>query len=328
MQTVRAVHKGTGEVISRFSATEVTNQTRRSLADLWNYTCLNDACPATFHWRQSYRADGNRHLIPATFAKNPSTKHQIGCKYDYSAFAEKHRDAVSIEDGRIHIRVNFPLGAAEKDVAPGTPNLRHYFNRISHRDASIKKTPIKSLRNLVDFIEKNLGSLEDVAMNDVDLDYQGRVVSWNKLFVASDDYKKLYDAAYDKKNREDSNPVLCVIKPTHSVSRNAKGRPRFACEAQYARPHDRYLMVQPILVCRDDEMGAHIEKIIRKNGSLLIAARPFPAVTTVNQNTPPVYLMALNNAQLAQVDTQTYWRLVSGTRHQTSFISKFGPDYK
>lgn len=324
MRTVRAINRHTGEVKSTFKATEVTVITRQSLAELYNYACLNPSCGASFHWRKPVRAGGNSVYREETFVKNKTTAHALACPYDYSELASQYSNTLYVENDRLHVRINFPLGSAPTDISiPADP--RKAFNKAaSGINIKPKVEPIDSLRKLTDFLEKNFGNIESMAMSDINFDYQGRIYVWDDLFVASDNYKKLYQVAYDKKKQEDeSSPVIVVIKPRAEIDRNKNNRPRFVCEPQYAKPGYKELSVKPILVCEDDEMAGYINRVVKNNGAILVAARPwFAREKRYKRPDIPVYLMARQVAQLARIDEKKYWRLISGRRHQQDFLSQ------
>ncbi len=311
MFTVRASDKKTGqEIHSRFSATEVTPETRHTLSELYNYTCL--ACDkAFFHWRKETRRKGNQDLLPETFVRNRSSAHETGCRYDYERLTQENSGTVYIRDGRLHIRLNFPIGSAARDLSPP----RADFNKAARGSASvIEKKPIGSMRLLVDFLEKNFSSLDDPALNDIDFDYQGKVFAWRDLFIPKERYKTLYNHSRQK----DPDGSLVVVYPRAEIKRSNKGKPRFVCEMQYAEGN-RNLRVKPILVCKDEEMADHIRLILlrRKTGwdknpeeakkdCLLVAARPFQPdyEPLLDKN---IYLSVMENTQLARIDRTRYW---------------------
>lgn len=336
MFTVRAFDRLTGELEKpSIRADEVTEQTRRSLADLYNYTCLG-CNSAHYHWRKKTRRNGNAETLRETFVRNSGTKHDPGCPYDYLEFARDNAEAVYIKNGQLHIRVNFPLGSSHEDLYPPRKefDIPHYHGVMPR----IRKEPIDSLRKLVDLLEKRFGSLEDKALHDVILEYQHGTYHWDELFVPSDRYKYIYQAAHEKNDVNDkARPVLVVVKPLSEIAPNLHGKRRFVCEAQYART-DKYkdLEVKPILVCDDDDTSNHIRRLIerRKHGwrkdavqagmdTVLVAARPY-VLDAHHHAKVNAYLAIHDQSQIARVASGQYWRLVSGKRHQLDIFDQPG----
>lgn len=336
MFTVRAFDRQTGDLEQpRFRADEVTEKTRRSLADLYNYTCLG-CDTAHYHWRKKTRRNGNTETLRETFVRNRGTQHEDGCAYDYFEFARDNPDNVYIKDGLLHIRINFPLGNAYKDLYPPRKDFevpQHYGSA-----PKIKKEPIDSLRKLVDLLEKRFGSLEDHALEDVLLDYQGQTYHWQDLFVPSDRYARVYKACHEKSpDDRESHPVFVVVKPLSEIAPNAAGKRRFVCEAQYASTDKhKNLEVKPILVCDDDETSTHIRRIIerRKNGwnkdevqagldTVMVAARPY-VLDAHRHSQVNAYLTIMHQSQIARLPTKQYWRLIPGKRHQLSIFDQPG----
>lgn len=336
MFTVRAFNRLTGELEKpRFRADEVTEKTRRPLADLYNYTCLG-CDSAHYHWRKQTRRNGNTETLRETFVRFRGTAHETGCRYDYFEFARDNPENVYIKNDQLHIRVNFPLGSSHDDQFPP----RKEFDAAPYHGIlpRIKKEPIDSLRKLVDLLEKRFGSLEDKALDDVLLDYQGQTYHWDELFVASDRYKSLYQAAHDGMSEDGrAPPMLVVVKPLSEIAPNAKGKRRFVCEAQYANTDKLKLIeVKPILVCDDDDTSNHIRRMIerRKNGwskdeaqarrdTVIVASRPY-VLDAHRHAHVNAYLNIANQSQIARIDTTQYWRLISGKRHQLSIFDQPG----
>ncbi len=311
MRFVSAYDPATGELAERQDARDKDESTRYS----HEYRCLEKACGCRFHWRRAVRAKENTEFRPATFVKNKSSEHRVGCHYDYSAFAEQHRDVAFLEHDYINLRIQFPLGGARSDLYPWEKGMLTQKQIAAARN-NIDKRGFKTLRELVDFIEDHRSGLEDPSMADVNLYYQGLKLAWNDLWVASDNYKKLLLKAQEKDESEKSAPTLTVVKPDHEIEPNAKGKRRIVCRPQYAKPNYKTLQVKPILVCSDDYMVAALNRVAEKEGSLLVASRPF-MVDQRRTSDVLIYLSVPEISQLSQVKSD-YWRRVSGPRHQLS----------
>lgn len=336
MFTVRAFDRHTGELEKpRFRADEVTEKTRRPLADLYNYTCLG-CDTAHYHWRKKTRRNGNAETLRETFVRYRGTEHETGCRYDFFEFARDNPDNVYLKNDQLHIRVNFPLGSSHDDQFPPRKEfeLPHHFTR----EPRTKKEPINSLRKLVDLLEKRFGSLEDKAMEDVLLEYQGKTYHWNDLFVPSDKYGRLYQAAHDGLMDDGRTPpLLVVVRPLSEIKPNDNGKRRFVCEMQYANPDGmKQIEVKPILVCDDDDTSNHIRRIIerRQNGwnkdatqagmdTVMVAARPY-VMDAHRHAQVNAYLTIMQQSQIARLETKQYWRLISGKRHQLSIFDQPG----
>lgn len=334
MFTVRAFNSQTGKLEKpRFFADEVTEKTRRHLSGLYNYTCLG-CNTAQYHWRKETRRCGNAETLRETFARNRGTQHELGCRYDYSDLARDHSDSVYIKGGALHIRVNFPLGSSYDDLHPPRGDA---VPAPAGGQAKIEKRPIDSLRKLVDLLEKKFGGLEDYALQDVKLDYQGHTYRWNDLFIAADDYKRAYRQRNDKDGKERALPMLFVVKPVAEIAQNENGKRRFVCEEQYMGGDYKGKKMRFTVVSGDGETSSHIRRLIerRKHGwnkdeteagkdTLLVAARPFIGEMR-RHDVVNAYLTVMKQDQVARIDTKKYWRLLSGPRHQLSMMDQLSP---
>lgn len=326
MRNIQAIDKQTGEVRSPFAASDVSEVNRDRLAATYNYTCLNPNCGCTFHWRKSVRRRGNQQIVPPTFVKNPSSEHIAGCHYDYARFAFDNPSIAYVKDDTLHIRINFPLGTHQDDLYPPTVSYSSIFNNegrnLGHQ-SRVKKEPVDSLRKLVDLLEKQFGSLESPALADVAFDYQGHIMHWHDMYVASNNYKKLYLESYDADNVHKTSSLLSIVKPLSRIANNAEGRPRFSCEAQNARPHSQLKSIKPIFVCANEVMAGYIDRVIAQNEVMMVAARPFPAQKEIGRvKDHNVYLYAHDVSQLARVDKEMYWHLIPDSRHQLSMMDR------
>ena len=309
MRRVLAIDKQSGFVTGRQDARDKTEGTRHSHI----YRCLNTSCSCTFHWRQAVRAKENTEVRPATFVKNPSSDHIAGCRYDYSAFAHEHRDVAFSDGDNLHLRIQFPLGAARSDLRPWEPGALSDRQRLAAHH-NIDKRGFSSLEALLDFIEKKLGGLEDPALDDVILHYQGLELKWNDLFVRSDHYSKLIHKGREKDKDDKTSPTFAIVKPSHMGDRTAKGNRRFICESQEARPDKRLMAVHPILVCRDDFTVSCLDEIVERDGSIMVASRPH-IIDPQRGNDLFAYLYFTERTQYTMVAKQ-YWHPITAARHQ------------
>ncbi len=320
MRTVRAIHRRTGDIVSPFSAIEIKPETRKTFAALYDYTCLNPACGARFHWREAVRQRGNTNYLDPTFVLNRGAAHIAGCRYAFTRSAHR-ADPDYIDDGTLHIRLNFQIGGGEHDVSPNINDYSFLFDQSA--GARVRKIPIDGLRLLTDYLEDTFGNLEKIPDDKVDFIYQGVKRHWSELFIASDRYETLYQRTFAKAHGEETDPCFVVVKPVSETRANDKGRPRFMGEAQDVRIGKERLIIRPVIVCENEEMGRHLRSVIKQGDTLLVATRPHPARQYYKTNGEVmIYLAARQTTQLARIDTQTYWRLVSSPRHQQSFLPR------
>ncbi len=312
MKTIRAFDKKTDQFVGRQSADNKSEATRYS----HNYLCLNKACDCTFHFRRAVRVKENTDHRPPTFVKNRSSKHQTDCPYDYSAFAEKHRDVISFDNDSLHFRIQFPLGGHAFDQRPWEKGaLTQAQIKAAHNN--IDKRGFATLREFVDFIENKFdGGLNDPVMQDVYLSYQGESFKWNDLWISSDNYIGLLKKAKDVDQKYRSHPVFSVIKPDHAT--RSEGLPKIVCRPQYAKKGYKTLSIKPVIICKDNIMAEHFLKIAQKEGNVLVASRPFIPEKQYGNDTI-LYFNTPSIAQLAQVAPEKYWHRISGPRHQESF---------
>lgn len=314
MKIIRAIDKKTGEFVGKQRAPEKSEAERHS----HDYSCLNPACSCSYHFRRAVRVKENTEYRPATFVKNRNSKHVIGCSYDYSAFAETHRDIVFYDEGSLHFRIQFPLGAHRSDQRPWEKGVLSE-NQIRAAHNNIDKRGFASLRAFVDFIEKKFeGGLNDPAMEDIYLYYQGQSYDWNDLWIPSNNYSAFLDKARQVDEEFRSVPVFSVVKPDHLGKPTEKGRPKIICRPQYAKDGFKNLSIKPVIVCGDETMARHFQTIAEKEGTVMIASRPFLPEKQHGSDTL-LYLKTPQISQLAQVNPDEYWHRIPGPRHQGVF---------
>lgn len=313
MRKVRAFEKGTNKLVGFMRADEVTSATRHA----HDYGCLDAGCSARFYWRDTVYAKQNTEIRDATFAKLPSSQHAEKCRYDFSRFANDHRDVVYATGDVLNVRIGFPLGSAPSDLYPDRPGmLSDAQRRAAHNNVEIQ--PINNARALVDFLEKHFGGLEDDGLDEMMLHYQGMPYRWSDIFVGSDNYKKLVMAAQKIDDRGRSDAVFTVVKPDHRIKNNEHGKPRFACVTQDARPEKVLAQVTPYLLCADEEMAGHIQRVIDRGEVMVIGARPH-VEEHVYGRIISVHLNCVETRQLARVAAE-YWRPILAARHQLNFL--------
>lgn len=315
MRRVRAYDRKTGLFAEMQQANTKDEATRYS----HDYRCLNEACDCTLHWRRAVEAKENTDPRAATFVKNKSSAHIDGCRYDYVEFAREHRDVAFSDGDDLNLRLLFPMGSAPSDrFAWKRGMLTEEQKRAAHDN--INKQGFSSLRKLVDFLEENFEGLEDPALDDLFLHYQGEKYAWSDLWVASDHYSKLIERAQEINDRGETSPVFTAVHPTHEIVPNDKGKRRFVCEPQYAQPENKILSVKPILVCSDEFTAHGVHSVVKKEGHILISSRPFISNFYPGSDVP-VYLNCHEHRQLSQINPN-YWRLVSGPRHQMGLFNR------
>ena len=315
MKRVRSFDTKTGQFLGVLHAASVTSATRYDKA----YKCLDAACSCSFHWRRAVDAKENTEKRAETFAKNPSSSHAPDCRYDFERIAKESNDLAFYKDGKFHLRVLFPIGSSSADRYPMRGDLSMRQVRAAH--ANVDKVGLSSIRDIVKFIEKRIGTLEDDGLDDLVLYYQGQSLDWEDAWVASDNYSKLIGKAFSKDRLGRSKAGFVVIKPTHEIAPSPKGSRKFVCESQYAQPGYKTLSVKPIVTCETDEVAKIVENAVSLQQPILMAARPFVPETKANVSDPLVYLHAHESRQLS-VLSPDYWRPVLGSRHQRDFLDE------
>lgn len=272
MRRVKAFKDGV--LHSLMKAEAVTEETRRA----YDFQCIENGCSCTMHWRRAVYAKGNADPRPPTFAKNPSSEHKFNCPGDVERIMHENIDYVTIRNGQVNVRINFPMGGAPSDRFPAKGYLSEQMKQAAENQKIIK--PFSDIGKLAGFIEKVFGSLDAESAGDVVVNYQGKSVEWSKLFKGSDMYDKLYHRARNLKRTDSgyiTQPIFTVVKPLYEMGRNEQGKRRFACEDQLVQIEGRSQKITPMIVCDKNEpmLAKTIAKHAENKTPLLVTARPF-----------------------------------------------------
>ncbi|PZO85396.1 MAG: hypothetical protein DI626_07495, partial [Micavibrio aeruginosavorus] len=255
-------------------AEAVTEETRRA----YDFQCIEDQCSCSMHWRRAVYAKGNADPRPPTFAKNRSSDHKLNCPGDVERIMHQNIDYVTIKDGRVNVRINFPMGGAASDRFPAKGYLSEQMKQAAENQKIIK--PFSSIGKLSDFIEKVFGSLDSESAAEVVVNYQGKSAEWGKLFKGSNMYEMLYHRARNLKQTESghvTSPIFTVVKPLHEMGRNEQGKRRFACEDQLVHIGGRTQKITPTIVCDKGEpmLAKTVAEHAKNQTPLIVCARPF-----------------------------------------------------
>jgi hypothetical protein len=308
MRRVRALDKISGEFVKELHADELSPPSRYA----YQYCCLDSACTKTYHWRKSYRMDGNKVQVPATFVENRSAAHRSGCRYDFMKIAARHRDVAFFQDEAFHLRINFPLGGYHTDVH--VPNIhlgRDYAAAArTHNHGDFSMPGLASMGAVVKFLEKEFGFIEASQTDILRLHYQGANYGWRNMYAGSDRYQHIVDVPQEAANAL-TQSRLAVVKIIAESAKSKKGKRRFLCEPQDAKVAGRTLSVQPSLVCANENIATIFNEIIERDCPILVAARPFTGDLSkgekfVPRKVCPVALYVADTAQFAPVSS-SYW---------------------
>lgn len=288
------------------SASEITDSER----DVYDFRCLDESCGAEFHLRRrSWPLEATKE-VSATFVRNPSSKHKPGCDYDYENKASHHSSVSFYKNGAYHIRINFPLGSSYSDLYPERGRLTA-AQKIAAQGNSDKKA-VRSVSGLVQLLEKEFGSIENAALENLILHYQGRSYDWPGTFVASNDYTRIFNAAADNKP-DVTRSILCVVRPELEISPSKKGKRRFACTELPAVVNGQDIKLRPVIVCETSQLAQNV----KTNKTMLLAARPFISPTVLKDDDLlrgfgpiPAYLYVADQTQMAVINNE-YWDPVS-----------------
>lgn len=318
MKRVRALDKETGAFVKNIHAGTMSEDTRHD----HDYACMDPSCGARFHWVKGHPRKENTEHVPPTFARNPGSKHKAGCNYDYE-YKTKHNPALTFYDadtGLFHLRINFALGNSRRDrnFEPGM--LSREQQRVARNRTHYRGLP--NLDQVVKFVEKEFGSLEEASTENLVLHYQGRDYKWNEIFTASDDYKKSFKAAASAaEQRESDRKYVTVVKPVREIESSKNGKRRFSCAPQYGETGKGRGLMTPVIVC-DTLFGAkQIDEAIRDKAVLLVAGNPFIPDSVMNagrRNSTACYLSVHGYAQIARVNP-AYWRKNEGPNGEDLF---------
>ncbi len=279
------------------------------------FKCLDPGCDAHFHLVKSHRRKENTEKIEATFARNAGSTHRDGCDYDYETIAKKHRYQSFIKDGKFYLRINFPVGGKYSDRHPERGGLTRTQRSAAERNTD--KKPVASMEALTKFLEKEFGSLQSESLENLVLDYQGKSYPWPEVFTNADNYERLHAEAAKQDERKG---LLVAVEPLRETSRNGKDKRRFLCEPQDVVINMQHQVIQPVIVCENDDLAKKIEA----GQALLLAARPFVSAEALSRPPTPgqklyVSLYVHDAAQMAPVrDTVLHRPLLMApvTAHQ------------
>ena len=273
------------------------------------FNCLNENCSAKYHWRKAIRAKENTGIAqePATFIHNYKFPHIEGCRYAYQNYARQHREVSYDASDMLNLRLSFPIGAAIADLRPDLSGMLPQ-SQIQAANDNIDKMGFNSLRNLIDFIEKKMGGLNDPMLGDLNLFNQGIKKEWGDLWTTPIQYARLLEKSqqFDAQEREEA--AFTLVRPTHKGRKTEKGNIKFICEPEHTMFESKLIEVRPILVCFDERITADFERVADRKEPVLVASRP---VQPVNQygKIKNIYLSVASTDQLARVDKK-YWRPV------------------
>lgn len=303
MRRVRAFNKETGEFIKNVHASGMNEQTRHA----HDYCCLDPSCGAQFHWVKAHSKHENTVWVPDTFARNPGSSHKAGCHYDYE-YKHKHNEGLTFfEGGLFHLRINFSLGASWADKHPVRGDLSTAQQRVARNRSRFKG--VQDIGQLVKFIEKEFGSLESPALENLVLHYQGQDYPWRDVFVKSESYTRSFnEAAQSTQGRRAKN--LTIMKPVREIEPNRNGKRRFECEQQYAHTGKKHEFLTPVIVCDTASAADMVAHAMQREKIMLAAASPFIPQKTLEEPRRKgisCYYNIFNHSQIAEVGNR-YWR--------------------
>lgn len=305
MKKAKAIDKKTGLLVGLMSAASLTEEQRYA----YDYRCPDAACDCKVHWRRTTEAKENTEIRPATWVKNPSSKHVEGCFHDYERIASETQEYTYFVNGQFHVRINFPVGAARQDTYP----LRAgYLTEQQLRAAENSKqiTPFGSLKDLIKFVEKNLGPIDGETLPDLVMHYQGKEAHFSDKIIGSLDYARLYEASLPAAGHTETASALTIVKLDHEIDKNKHGKHRFICVPQEVKIDGRKHHIAPVIVCPSFEPAfVDAMKEAAKNGQVMaVMARPFSQGINFSRPFTPVYLTIAKDRQVAPV-SDNYWKL-------------------
>ncbi|MAE50657.1 MAG: hypothetical protein CMH27_02490 [Micavibrio sp.] len=314
MRRVRALDKISGEFQKILHADEVQPQSRYQ----YHYSCLNPNCTQSYHWRKSYRMDGNKVQVPATFVENHKSQHNKGCRYDFMKIAARHREVAFARNGHFYLRINFPLGAAVSDIhVPSVHMAADYVaaaNEQKHGRGPEQSPPapgLPSMGAVVRFLEQEFGSIEAPQCDVLKLQYQGLEYDWRNLYAASDRYEGIVNVPQDAVDQL-TQSRLAVVKIMAEARTSKAGNRSFLCETQSAAVSGASRKIRPSIVCADEGIATMMREMIERDHNLLVAARPYtPDLSQNGSYVPrkeiPVAFYIADRAQFSIVANR-YWR--------------------
>ena len=325
MRRVQALDIASGVFVKELRADEISPPARYA----YQYSCLDHDCTKSYHWRKSYRMDGNKVQVPATFVENHTSEHRRGCRYDFMKIASRHRDVAFFQNEAFHLRINFPLGGHYTDINVPVVHLGRDYAEAAHvRNGEEPSVPgLPSMGAVVKFLEKEFGSIEASQTEILKLHYQGLDYDWRDMYAASDRYENIVNVPPEAAGKL-TQSRLAVVKIVAEAAKSQKGKRRFLCEPQDAKISGRTQSVQPSLVCANDDIATIFNEIIERDQPVLVAARPFTGNLSrggqyVPRKTYPVALYVADMAQFAPVSGD-YWRRRPGLQLGLDFGSEPG----
>lgn len=304
MKKARAHDLNTQEFLRTYYASEMSEDLRYA----HHYQCPEPRCSCTVHWRKAHSINENTETRHPVFAKNPSSDHIAGCFYDFKRIAEERQDYTYLRDDQFHVRLNFPVGTSRSDTFP----MRGYLTAQQTQAAQHTKTikPFNSLTDLVKFVENNLGELDREDLPDLVLHYQGRTALFQDKFIGNREYDRLHGISLMRKDKADAPSAFAVVKPTHEIEPNAKGKRRFACETQEVKINGRKHFIQPILVSFNEDyiVESALRFASQKEKVLGVIARPFANSNQFNRSETQIYMNIGRSAQMTELPAK-YWRM-------------------
>src|SRR6185295_4622005 len=244
-----------------------------------HFMCLDENCGAQFHLVRRHRRKENTEVEAPTFARNPSSKHREGCKYDFEYIASHHQYQSFVQGDKLHLRINFPLGGCTSDRHPEQGGLSQAQRAAADRNTD--KKPVASLQVLARFLEKQFGNLQSDALENLVLDYQGISYAWENVFTDADSYARLYTEAAREEN--DKKGLLIAVRPSHETSRNRNDKRRFLCEPQNVIIGGRRETIRPVIVCENDAIADQV----RLGRTMMVATKPYIPPPVLAQDLPP-----------------------------------------
>lgn len=234
----------------------------------------------------------------------------MACDYDYENKASRHRNVAFEKDGKFHLRINFPLGSSYSDLHPQRGRLTA-AQKIAAQNNTGKKA-VGTVAGLVKFLEREFGSLENPALENLVLHYQGRNYEWPETFIASGNAAKIFETAAGK-TKDVTAGALAVVKPHQEISASDRGKRRFVCEEVPLAMNGNKSVLHPVIVCET----AMLAQRIKTGAAMLMAARPFIPPHILHDEklhgcaAVPVYLYVADRTQFATIDDK-YWNPVPG----------------
>ena len=313
MKRVRAFNKASGAEEGIVHASALDDKSRY----FYHYRCLDKACDCTFHWRRAVETSDGERLYP-TFVKNPSSVHIPGCAFDYVQKMRSLGAVGEIADDYLYLRIAFPPGGGPDDRGKWSKGaLSRYHHRHMRGKAQTHNHVYTHLQDVVRDLETAFTRLDHPALENVYLDYKGRLYNWQDLWVPANSYNRLWQKTgqIDPDRTGDTPAALLVVRPKARIADSQRGNPRYVCAMQPGTTRSGIRDIRPVIAANKDDiqLNSLIESVIAANATLLIAGRPFApqagAAPESGQRRNPanVYLYAANGRQAATIHSR-YWQ--------------------